>query len=68
MTTVRERWYRLPVLWLGAAILLGSIAACISLVVLASRYPDEPVTFQGDEILRVPQAREPAAHDDDSAQ
>ena len=68
MTTVRQRWYRLPVLWLGAAVLLASIAGCISMIVLASRYPDEPVAFAGDELLKVPQAREPASHDDDSGQ
>ena len=31
-----ERWYRPPVMWLGAAILLGSIAGCIALIVTAT--------------------------------
>ena len=30
-----ERWYRLPVLWLGAAILLGVILGCIHLILIA---------------------------------
>jgi hypothetical protein len=32
----RERWYRPPVMWLGAAILLCSIAGCIALIFVAS--------------------------------
>ena len=36
MTNTSERWYRPPVVWLGAAILLASIAGCIALIVLAT--------------------------------
>jgi hypothetical protein len=43
MNVSNERWYRLPVLWLGAAILLACIVGCITTIVLASRHPDEPV-------------------------
>ena len=59
MSTARERWYGLPVVWLGAAILLASIAGCIYLIISASRYPDEPVRLSGNELLHVPVAREP---------
>lgn len=31
-----EPWYRPPVMWLGAAILIGSLAGCIALIVAAS--------------------------------
>ena len=36
MTNMSERWYRPPVVWLGAAILLASICGCIALIVLAT--------------------------------
>jgi hypothetical protein len=31
-----EPWYRPPVMWLGAAVLLSSIVGCIALIVAAS--------------------------------
>jgi hypothetical protein len=31
-----ERWYRPPVMWLGLAVLLGSLAGCIALIVVAT--------------------------------
>jgi hypothetical protein len=58
MLSEHERWYRPPVVWLGAAILLASIAGCIGLITSASRYPDEPVQVSNDELLHVPVARE----------
>jgi hypothetical protein len=36
MTKPGEPWYRPPVVWLGAAILLASLAGCIALIVAAS--------------------------------
>jgi|GraSoiStandDraft_4_1057263.scaffolds.fasta_scaffold352609_2 hypothetical protein len=36
MTHMSERWYRPPVVWLGAAILLASIGGCIALIVVAT--------------------------------
>jgi hypothetical protein len=36
MTNMSERWYRPPVVWLGAAILLASMCGCIALIVLAT--------------------------------
>jgi hypothetical protein len=59
MSTAREHWYSLPVVWLGAAILLASTAGCIGLIMSASRYPDEPLRLSDDELLHVPIAREP---------
>ena len=59
MTIARDRWYRQPVLWLAAAILLASIAGCIGLIILASHHPDESLRPHGDELLRVPVTREP---------
>jgi hypothetical protein len=61
MTTVCERWYRVPVVWLGAAILLASLAGCILMIALASRYPVEPAPQAGPTLLKVPEAREPEA-------
>lgn len=52
-----ERWYRLPVVWLGAAIFFASIAGCISMVVLASRYPDEPLPLHTEQLLKMPAER-----------
>ncbi len=36
MTNMSERWYRPPVVWLGAAILLASMCGCIALIVVAT--------------------------------
>ncbi len=36
MTPTSERWYRPPVIWLGAAILLASLSGCIALIVVAT--------------------------------
>ncbi|MCX7515030.1 hypothetical protein [Frateuria sp. STR12] len=38
-----DAWYRQPVLWLGAVILVASLAGCIWTIVLSSRYADVPV-------------------------
>ena len=36
MSNANEPWYRPPVIWLGAAIVLASLAGCIALIVAAS--------------------------------
>ena len=36
-------WYRQPVLWLGAAIFVASLAGCIATIVVSSRHVDAPV-------------------------
>ena len=53
-----ERWYREPVLWLAASILLASVVGCIGLVVLAARLPADPAPPAGETVLRVPVAQE----------
>ena len=59
MPTTHQSWYSLPVVWLGAAIFVASLAGCIGLILSASRYPDEPLRLADDELLHVPVAREP---------
>ncbi|HKU85391.1 MAG TPA: hypothetical protein VJV77_03550 [Casimicrobiaceae bacterium] len=51
-----DAWWRQPVLWLGAAILLVSLAGCIVMLMLAARHADAPLPTAGVEILRVPVA------------
>ena len=46
--------------WLGAAILLASLAGCIVMLMLAARHADAPLPKAGMEILRVPVARPPS--------
>lgn len=52
--TPGERWYHQPVAWLGAGLLFASIAGCIGMVVLAARYPDEPLPITGERLLKMP--------------
>jgi hypothetical protein len=44
----------LPVVWLGAIIFIGIIAACVLTIVVAQRYVDEPVGDAGDALLHMP--------------
>lgn len=50
------RWYRQPILWLGAAIFFASLAGCIGMVVLGSRYAEEPLAVSGERLLKMPTA------------
>lgn len=36
-------WYRQPVLWLGIAIFVGSLAGCAWMIVLGARHADTPL-------------------------
>jgi hypothetical protein len=36
MNDTGGRWYRPPVVWLGAAVLLASLGGCIALIVVAT--------------------------------
>jgi hypothetical protein len=36
-------WYRQPVLWLGAVVFAASMAGCVWLIVVSSRYADVPL-------------------------
>ena len=47
-------WFRQPVVWLGAAILVASIAGCIITIVLAVRHADTPVETGSGNVLKVP--------------
>jgi hypothetical protein len=37
-------WYHQPVLWLGIAVFLASIAGCVWLIVVSVRYADTPLS------------------------
>jgi len=54
MGVADARWYRLPIVWLGIAILAACIAACIGTIVIAARYQDEPLPVQNDPLLKMP--------------
>jgi hypothetical protein len=47
-------WFQQPVFWLGAAILVASIAGCIITIVLAMRHADTPVEAGSGNVLKVP--------------
>jgi hypothetical protein len=54
------RWYRVPLLWLGIAILLASLAGSVHLIVVSQAYqaPDN-ATDEGQSFRGVPLTREP---------
>lgn len=52
----RERWYRSPILWLGAAFFVASLAGCIVTILLALEHADTPLAIQGERLLNVPAA------------
>jgi hypothetical protein len=39
----RGRWYRQPVLWLGAVVFVASLAGCVWMIALGARHADEAV-------------------------
>ncbi len=47
-------WFRQPVVWLGAAVLVVTIAGCVLTIVLAARYADTPVATGSGSVLKVP--------------
>ena len=52
--TAGARWYRQPIAWLAALILCVSLAAVVATIVVAQRYPDEPVSATGARVLKAP--------------
>jgi sensor c-di-GMP phosphodiesterase-like protein len=50
-----ERWYRQPILWLGAGLFIASLAGCLWLIVMAQRYADPAVPTE-DAVFNVPLA------------
>jgi hypothetical protein len=53
-STPRGRWYRQPVVWLGAAIFAASLAGCVWIIVAAARHADPPVHTAPAGVLGVP--------------
>ena len=47
-------WYRQPVLWLGAAILVASLAGCVWMIVLGARHDDAPLDGAPRTLLHMP--------------
>lgn len=58
-------WYRQPVLWLGAAIFVASMAGCVWVIVAGVRHADEPVATTSRRVLDVPTHHEPEAESGD---
>jgi len=54
-------WYHQPVLWLGIAIFLASLAGCVWLIVVSVRYADTPLTTS-HAVLGVPASAHSAPH------
>jgi len=48
------KWFRQPVVWLGALIFLASLVGCIATIVLAWRHADAPVETAGGSVMKVP--------------
>jgi hypothetical protein len=49
-------WHRQPVVWLGLAMFLGSLAGCVWMIVVAAQYQDTPVAAQSPAVFGVPVA------------
>jgi hypothetical protein len=52
--SVAGRWFRQPVLWLGALIFVASLLGCVVTIVLAWRYADTPFETTGAGVMKVP--------------
>jgi hypothetical protein len=46
-----------PLIWLGAAIFVASLAGCVWMIVLAARHADTELGARGSAILAVPLTR-----------
>jgi hypothetical protein len=62
-TPHRDRWYRQPVLWLGALLFVASLAGCVWMIVMAERHAD-PAVPTDEAVFNVPLA--PASTDNTS--
>ncbi len=51
-----DRWYRQPIVWLGAGIFAASVFGWLLIIVLGARHADEPLPV-GEQVFRVPLAR-----------
>jgi hypothetical protein len=56
-------WYRQPVAWLAALVLLASLGAVVFTITVAERYPDDSLPAGDQRVLKTPVEREgdPAA-------
>lgn len=52
----KAAWYRQPVVWLGAALFVASLAGCVWIIVVAAHHPDAPVDHAGGSVFGVPSA------------
>ena len=52
-------WYRQPVLWLGMAIFVASLAGCVWMIVLGVQHEDPAVPIDGHAILHMPIKHQP---------
>ena len=60
MSASDQSWYRQPVAWLGVAILVGSLAGCIHLIVFAMAHQDPALVVTDKEAsFRIPATRQP---------
>lgn len=50
----RTTWYRQPIVWLGVALFVASLAGCVWIIVVASHHPDAPVEHAGRGLFGVP--------------
>ncbi|HUW53197.1 MAG TPA: hypothetical protein VMV99_07270 [Rhodanobacter sp.] len=41
--TAASAWYRQPVLWLGVAVFIASLAGCVWMIALSVRHADTPL-------------------------
>ena len=46
--------WRQPIVWLGTAIFVASLAACIVTIVIASRHADVPVDPAAIRVMAIP--------------
>lgn len=53
-------WYHQPVLWLGIAVFVASIAGCVWLIVVSVRYADTPLSTS-QAVFGVPASAHSAA-------
>ena len=56
-------WYRQPIAWLAALVLLASLGAVVVTITVAERYPDDSLPAGDDRVLKTPVERQgdPAA-------
>jgi hypothetical protein len=52
-----DSWFRQPVFWIAALILLASLLGCVVTIVLALRDADAPVATSGGQVMKVPLER-----------